>query len=137
MESFLEIENRGARFLPMKIQTLMEDGSKNERWWVNHAWRISDTLSYSIPKKPKKVILDPNVQTLDIDYRNNTTKMEKSILFNWPNLYYNPRHKVVYKWNPNFYFENSKNDFSPGIYVKKEVMGLTKKVYSSLIIVFL
>ena len=67
-----------------------------------------DTLSYHVPKKPLKISLDPNLQTLDLDYRNNTTRMGKRILFNWPDSYYNPRDKFVYKWNPNFYYENFK-----------------------------
>ena len=117
---FLEIENKGSRFLPMKIQTILEDGSKSERWWLNHPWRYMDTLSYHVPKKPLKVSLDPNVETLDLDYRNNTTRMGKKFLFNWPDTYYNPRDEFVYKWNPNFYYENLKNDFSPGIFLVRQ-----------------
>jgi len=126
---FLEIENKGSRFLPMKIQTIMEDGSEDERWWVNHDWRYKDTLSYHVPKKPLKISLDPNTETLDIDYRNNTTKMGKRILFNWPDSYYNPRDKFVYKWNPNFYYESSKKDFAPGIFLTRQYGPYEKSTF--------
>jgi hypothetical protein len=115
----LDIINKGSRFLPIKIQTIMEDGSKNERWWINHAWRYQDTLSFLLPKKPLKVVLDPDVQTLDLDYRNNTTKMENSFLFNWPNFYYEPRDQYVYRWNPNFYYESSNKELSPGFLITR------------------
>ena len=127
---FLKIENKGSRFIPLKIETTYFDGTKDNRWWVNHPWRFSDTLSYSVNKKPIKVTLDPNVQTLDLDYRNNTTKIDRKLIFNWPGLNYNPRDAIVYKWNPNFYYDNNGKDLSPGIYINKKY-GLYENSYLS------
>ena len=34
---------------------------------------------YTTNKQPVKVVMDPDVQTLDMDLRNNSTKMKKTI----------------------------------------------------------
>tara|TARA_B110000046_G_scaffold88895_1_gene97024 strand:- start:155 stop:3067 length:2913 start_codon:yes stop_codon:yes gene_type:complete len=127
----LEIENKGSRFLPIKIETLFSDGTKENRWWTNHLWRFDDTLSYRVNKKPIKITLDPDVQTMDLDFRNNTTRMNKKIIFNWPGLDYSPRDEIVYKWNPNFYFYKRKKDFSPGFYIEKNY-GFYEKTFMSI-----
>tara|TARA_B110000037_G_scaffold38895_1_gene47973 strand:- start:80 stop:2992 length:2913 start_codon:yes stop_codon:yes gene_type:complete len=127
----LEIENKGSRFLPIKIETLFSDGTKENRWWTNHLWRFDDTLSYRVKKKPIKITLDPDVQTMDLDFRNNTTRMNKKIIFNWPGLDYSPRDEIVYKWNPNFYFYKRKKDFSPGFYIEKNY-GFYEKTFMSI-----
>ena len=115
----LGIKNYGSRFMPLKIETKLADGSVDVRWWENHKWRFSDTFSYELGSKPISVTIDPDVQTVDLDYRNNTTKMTKTILFDWPGLYYNPRDQYVYRWSPQFYYNESKSDFAPGIRLKK------------------
>ena len=127
----LEIENKGSRFLPIKIETLFSDGTKENRWWTNHLWRFDDTLSYRVNKKPIKITLDPDVQTMDLDFRNNTTRMNKKIIFNWPGLDYSPRDEIVYKWNPNFYFYKPSKDFSPGFYIEKNY-GFYEKTFMSI-----
>jgi hypothetical protein len=110
----LEIKNKGSRFLPIKVRAFHKDGYE-DFWWTNHSYRYNDIFSFSTTYKPIKVVLDPDVQTLDLDFRNNTTKMKNKFLFNWPGIYYNPRDEYVYKWNPNFYYNKSSNDFSPGL----------------------
>jgi hypothetical protein len=127
----LEIENKGSRFLPIKIETLFSDGTKENRWWTNHLWRFDDTISYRVIKKPIKITLDPDVQTMDLDFRNNTTRMNKKIIFNWPGLDYSPRDEIVYKWNPNFYFYKPSKDFSPGFYIEKNY-GFYEKTFMSI-----
>ena len=115
----LGIKNYGSRFMPLKIETKLANGSIDVRWWENHKWRFSDTFSYELDSKPLSVTIDPNVQTVDLDYRNNTTKMRNTIIFDWPGLYYNPRDQYVYRWSPQFYYNESKSDFSPGIKLKR------------------
>jgi hypothetical protein len=115
----LGIKNYGSRFMPLKIETKLADGSIDVRWWENHKWRFLDTFSYEVDSKPLSVTIDPDVQTVDLDYRNNTTKMKKKILFDWPGLYYNPRDQYVYRWSPQFYYNESESDFSPGIKLKR------------------
>ena len=115
----LGINNLGNRFMPMKIKTYFRDGTSDDRWWDRHLWRFQDTLRYSTNKQPVKVVMDPDVQTLDMDLRNNSTKMKKTILFDWPGIWYNPRDEMVYWWSPNFYFNSDDSDFAPGLNVKK------------------
>ena len=76
----LGIKNNGMRFLPLLIETEYEDGSTSRSWWDRHLWRFQDTLRYTTNKKPLKVVMDPEVQTIDMDLRNNSTKMKKTIL---------------------------------------------------------
>ena len=116
----LGIKSTGNRFMPMLIETTYEDGSKDRRWWKNHLWRYQDTLRYSVKNKPIHVVLDPDVQTVDLDYRNNTTRMKKKILFRWPGSWYKPRDKIVYWWQPKFYYDHSNLDLAPGIKVERE-----------------
>ena len=83
----------------------------NEIYKLDHDLkRASDTFSYELDSKPLSVTIDPNVQTVDLDYRNNTTKMRNTIIFDWPGLYYNPRDQYVYRWSPQFYYNESKSD---------------------------
>ena len=77
----LGIKNNGARFLPLLIETELENGSYDRRWWTNHLWRFEDTLSFTLKEEPISVTIDPDVQTVDLDYRNNTTRLKKKILF--------------------------------------------------------
>ena len=68
--------------------------------------------------------MDPEVQTLDMDLRNNSTKMKKTILFDWPGIWYNPRDEMVYWWSPNFYFNSDDSDFAPGLNIKKDMVHM-------------
>ena len=111
----LGIECIGSRFLPLLVETTLDDGTKDRRWWENHLWRFEDTFSYSVNKKPVAVAIDPDVQTVDLDYRNNTTNMKKQILFDWPGLWYNPRDAYVIRWMPNFYYQEETTGFAPGL----------------------
>ena len=71
----LGIKNYGERFMPLKIETKFSDGSVDLRWWKNHLWRYSDTFSYEVDNEPISVTIDPEVRTVDLDFRNNSTKM--------------------------------------------------------------
>ena len=111
----LGIESIGTRFMPLLVETTFEDGSTDRRWWKNHLWRYEDIFSYTVDKKPISVTLDPDVQTVDLDYRNNTTSMKKHIMFDWPGLWYNPRDEYVIRWMPNFYYHETSSGFAPGL----------------------
>ena len=111
----LGIESIGKRFIPLLIETTFEDGTTDRRWWKNHLWRYEDTFTYSVHKKPVSVTLDPDVQTVDLDFRNNTTNMKKNLIFDWPGLWYNPRNEYVIRWMPNFYYHQESSGFAPGL----------------------
>ncbi|MFL2982960.1 MAG: M1 family metallopeptidase [Candidatus Neomarinimicrobiota bacterium] len=116
----LGINSLGNRFMPMLVETTFDDGSVSRKWWDEHLWRFQDTLRYSTPKKPLSVTLDPDAQTLDLDFRNNSTKMKKKILFDWPGISYNPRDEMVYWWSPHFYYYSQDFDFAPGLNIERE-----------------
>ena len=115
----LVIKNKGLRFMPLLVETEYEDGSTDRQWWDRHLWRFEDTLKYSSKKKPKAITLDPDVQLMDLDYRNNSTKMDRRFIFDWPGLNYKPRDAVVYRWMPAFYYDYETSDFSPGLKINK------------------
>lgn len=116
----LGIKNLGGRFVPLKIKTYFQDGTSDVRWWDRHLWRFQDTLKYTSQKKPKRVVIDPDVQTLDLDLRNNSTKRKNKFLFDWPGIWYNPRDKTVYWWSPYFYYNSDNSDFAPGLNIKRK-----------------
>ena len=111
----LGIESIGSRFIPLLVETTFEDGTTDRRWWKNHLWRYKDTFNYSVDKKPVSVTIDPDVQTVDLDFRNNTTNMKKNLMFDWPGLWYNPRNEYVIRWMPNFYYHQESSGFAPGL----------------------
>ena len=128
------IKNKGNRFLPLLIETEFDDGSIDRRWWDRHLWRFSDTLSFLVSKNPKRISIDPDVQTMDLDYRNNTTKLKKRILFDWPGLGYSPRNAMVYRWMPNFYYNDNNSDFSPGLRINKSYGLYENTVFQRLLV---
>ncbi|HIB05597.1 MAG TPA: hypothetical protein EYO18_07730, partial [Candidatus Marinimicrobia bacterium] len=111
----LGIESKGTRFMPLLVETTFEDGTTDRRWWKNHLWRYKDTFTYSVHKKPVSVTIDPDVQTVDLDYRNNTTNMKKRFMFDWPGLWYNPRDEYVIRWMPNLFYHKETTGFAPGL----------------------
>ena len=115
----LGIKNKGSRFMPLLVETKFKDGSSQRKWWINHLWRFQDTLRYTVDKKPISVTIDPDVQTMDLDYRNNSTHMKRKILFDWPGSWYNPRDEIVYWWSPYFYYNYKNSDFAPGLSVNR------------------
>ena len=115
----LGINSKGTRFMPMLVETKFEDGTTDRRWWDNHLWRFQDTLKYSVNKKPVSVTLDPDVQTVDLDLRNNSTSMKRRILFDWPGLWYQPRDEMVYLWSPYIYYNADGSDLAPGINIDR------------------
>ena len=112
----LNIKSLGDRYMPLLIETELEDGSVYREWWENHLWRTKDTVNYIVPSKPVRITLDPDAQTMDVDLRNNTTRMDYKLIFDWPGMRYNPRDTVVYKWLPSLYY-NSVDSYTPGFRV--------------------
>ena len=111
----LGIKSKGNRFMPLLVETKFEDGTTDRRWWKNHLWRFEDTFIYNVDKKPISVTLDPDVQTVDLDYRNNSTHMKRRFMFDWPGLWYSPRDEYVIRWMPYMYYHQETSGFSPGL----------------------
>ena len=114
----LDLRNYGSRYMPLLIETEMVDGSVHRTWWRDHLWRFQDTLRYNVPSNPIRVTLDPDVQTVDVDYRNNTTNMKNKFIFDWPGLSYNPRNEFVYRWLPTLYYHEL-DGMTPGLRLER------------------
>ena len=115
---FLTIKNLGNRHMPQLIETEFFDGSTERIWWENNYWNNEDEFMFNVPKKPVRLCLDPDAQSLDVDYRNNSTKIKRKITFDWPGMNYKPRDKIVYSWLPSLYYNNI-DGYSPGLQIRK------------------
>ena len=115
---FLKIKNLGNRHMPQLVETEFYDGSTKRIWWENNYWNNEDEFIYDVSKKPVRLSLDPDAQSLDVDYRNNSTKLKRKITFDWPGMNYKPRDKIVYTWLPSLYYNNI-DSYSPGLQIRK------------------
>ena len=115
---FLDIKNLGNRHMPMLVETEFSDGSSNRIWWENNYWRNEDKFVYDVPLKPLKIVLDPDAQTLDVDYRNNSSRLSSEFTFDWPGMNYKPRDKIVYSWLPSLFY-NRVDHYIPGFQLRR------------------
>ncbi|MDG2266995.1 MAG: M1 family metallopeptidase, partial [Candidatus Marinimicrobia bacterium] len=69
----VDLVKHGIREMPQLLEVGFSDGSIERIWWENHQWRKDDTFTFNLDKEPISIILDPDVQTIDIDRRNNHT----------------------------------------------------------------
>ena len=140
----LDIVRYGNRDMPQLIETILEDGTVHKIWWKNHKFRIRDTFVYNVPGKPLYATLDPDAQTMDIDYRNNfSTKMPEERMLYRPGMNYQPRNKYVLQYYPTVHYLD-KDGYMPGFNFIKTYSNLeniessfnlgtkTKKVFYSI-----
>ena len=119
-EVSLDICQRGDRFLPVKIHSVLKNGEIHETWYKNYLWRFNDRFVFTVPYKPERIILDPDGQTVDLDRRNNQAGLLKhEWMFNWPGMSYKPRDAYVVRWSPLLYFHEL-DGYMPGLHVSRE-----------------
>ena len=100
--------------MPQLVETEFSDGSTKRIWWENNYRNNEDEFIFDVSKKPARLSLDPDAQSLDVDYRNNSTKLKRKDTFDWPGMNYKPRDKIVYTWLPSLYYNNI-DSYSPGL----------------------
>lgn len=116
----VDILKHGNRELPQLLEVTMVDGSKQRFWWKNHNWRKKDTFTFQVEKKPRSVMLDPDGQTLDVDFRNNyTCFMPREKQFNWLDNNYNPRKVYVNRWTPTIAYHEL-DGYVPGFWLNRK-----------------
>ena len=127
----LDIVRIGNRDMPQLVETTMSDGSAHRVWWTNHKFRTSDSFTYNVPSEPKSAILDPEAQTMDIDFRNNYTgKIPTEKMFYRPSMRYLPRTKSVLQWMPTIHYLD-KDGFMPGIR-NRRIYGILEDVTTAI-----
>ena len=124
----LDIVRHGKRDMPQLIETNLKDGATHRIWWKNHKFRTADTFTYNVPSEPKSATLDPDVQTMDIDYRNNFTgaKMPSEVMLYRPGMRYMPRSKYVIQYHPTVQYHDL-DGYMPGLKLKRSY-GLNEEV---------
>jgi len=118
----LTIVNKGMMFTPLDIDVLLTNGDIYRTNWSNHLWRWKDNFTFTVPGKPKKIVLDPDNQTLDVNLLNNQSGIPRyRYFFNWPGLDYRPRDAYSFAWNPLLWY-HEKDGFKPGISIERSYM---------------
>jgi len=119
-EVSLDIRQKGDRFLPVKIHSILKNGKVYETWYKNHLWRFKDTFVFTVPYNPEKIVLDPDGQTVDLDRRNNQTGgLKHEWLFSWPGMFYKPRDAYVVRWFPLLYYHEL-DGYMPGLHLSRD-----------------
>ena len=116
----IDIVKHGTREMPQLVEITFVDGSRERLWWKNHKWRKQDTFTFNIDKEAKSVALDPDAQTMDVDFRNNFSgRMPMEWQFNWINTNYNPRNLFYVQWIPALSY-HEQDGYTPGIALKRK-----------------
>ena len=115
----VDLVKYGIREMPQLLEIGFSDDTIERIWWENHQWRKDDTFTFNVDKEPMSIILDPDVQTIDIDRRNNHTDgLPYKFLFRWPGMNVNHRDAFIFQWSPSVNY-HEKDGFIPGFWFSR------------------
>lgn len=115
----VDLVKHGIREMPQLLEVGFSDGSMERIWWENHQWRKHDTFTFNVDKNPISIVLDPDVQTVDIDRRNNHTNgLPYKMLFRWPGMNVNHRNAFILQWSPSVNYHD-RDGYIPGFWFSR------------------
>ena len=76
----IELENVGGLVMPVILEFQYEDGTSEVKRIPAEIWRFRDTVkkTFVLDKKVKDIVLDPYLETADVDVSNNTMQPSSS-----------------------------------------------------------
>ncbi|MEE9165984.1 MAG: M1 family metallopeptidase [Candidatus Neomarinimicrobiota bacterium] len=109
------IVNRANMFYPLEIDVALANGDTFRTRWTDYLWRWKDEVTFAVPSRPERIVLDPDNETLDMNLLNNSSGLPPyRVVFNWPGMAFSPRDGYALKWNPLLWYH--KNDgLKPGL----------------------
>ncbi len=81
----VEFEKPGGLLMPIIVELTYADGSKKREQYPAQIWRKDDTKvfkTYSSEQEIKSIVIDPDLETADIDTKNNSWPKQKQDKFN-------------------------------------------------------
>lgn len=100
-DATVEVERKGERFYPVTVALTSGKGDTVKQRIEGSPWNFSFTLNFTVSFKPVNVIIDPDVATTDIDFRNNYGhRMPTEWSFRWGDMKYRPRNTYHATWFP-------------------------------------
>lgn len=116
-EVTVTILNKGDMVSPLDVEVRLEEGKTFRTRWTNHRYRWKDEFTFTVPGRPRSVVLDPDNRILDVNLLNNISGLKPHRFhFNWPGMNYRPRNAYAVGWNPVLWV-HEKDGLKPGITV--------------------
>lgn len=76
---------------PLDVAVHLDNGKTYRTRWTNHVYRWKDEFTFTVPGKPRNIVLDPDNRILDVNLMNNYSGLPLHRLhFNWPGMTYHP-----------------------------------------------
>ena len=102
----IQVENKGAMFVPISATVFGADAVTASASLDQFRYRKNGTITIDTDFKPVRVMLDPENIFMDVDRRNNDSKKQHSIRYNYKGWREYPDDRNLYLWKPQFSFND-------------------------------